>query len=221
VRAAAEAEYGQVPSRELAVRADYAQPPRLGETRLVIARKDAKVPIFLRLYRVQGYAEAAPGRAEALEVLARMLGGDATSALYRRLVVERRLATDVSAYYSGYTRDTGEFGLIARPRPGVSLEALEHAVDEVVAPYLLRTPSSAELKRAKTQLVAGTTFRRDSQFDMASAYGQALVIGLTVLDVQQWPARIQAVTREDVRKAASASLVKKESVTAYLVRASQ
>ena len=221
VRAGAEAEYGPLPAHELVARADYGQPPRLGETRLVIARKDAKVPMFLRLYRVQGYAEAAPGRAEALEVLARLLGGDATSVLYRRLVVERRLATDVSAYYSGYTRDTGEFGFVARPRPGVSLEALEHAFDEAVAPYLRRAPSEAELKRAKTQLVAGVTFRRDSQFDMAAAYGQALAIGLTVFDVQQWPARIQAVTREDVRTAASASLVKKESVTAYLMPGSQ
>jgi zinc protease len=77
------------------------------------------------------------------------------------------------------------------------------------------------LARAKTQLVAGVTFRRDSQFEMASAYGRALAIGLTVFDVQQWPARIQAVTQEDVRKAASVSLVKKESVTATLMPAAQ
>jgi zinc protease len=221
VRAAAEAEYGSLPSRELSVRVDYAQPPRLGETRLVIARKDAKVPMFLRLYRVQSYAEAAPGRAEALEVLARLLGGDATSALYRRLVVERKLATDVSAYYNGYTRDAGEFGFTAHPRPGVSLEALERAIDEVVAPYLRRTASKAELERAKVQLVAGATFRRDSQFELASAYGRELAIGLTVFDVEQWPQRIQAVTQEDMRKAAAASLVKNESVTATLVLAAQ
>ncbi|MGA7674420.1 MAG: pitrilysin family protein [Rhizomicrobium sp.] len=221
VRADAEAEYGQVSSHELAVRCDCAQPPRLGETRLAITRKDVKVPMFLRLYRVESYAEAAPGRAESLEVLAKLLGGDATSALYRRLVVERRLATDVGAYYDGYTRDAGEFGFTAHPRPGVSLETLERAIDEVVAPYLRRAPSKAELARAKTQLVAGATFRRDSQFEMASAYGQALAIGLTVFDVQQWPQRIQAVTREDVLKAASASLVKAESVTATLMPAAQ
>jgi zinc protease len=177
--------------------------------------------MLLRLYRVQGYAEAAPGRAEALEVLARLLGGDTTSALYRRLVVEHKLATDVGAYYDGYTRDTGEFGVVARPRPGVSLEALEHAVDEVIATYLRRTPSKAELARAKTQLVAGVTFRRDSQLELASAYGRALSIGLTMSDVQQWPARVQAVAREDVRKAAASSLVKKESVTAHLVPAAR
>ena len=90
-----------------------------------------------------------------------------------------------------------------------------------MAPYLRRAPAKAELDRAKLQLVAGATFRRDSQFEMASAYARELAIGLTVFDVQQWPARIQAVTREDVRKAAAASLVKSESVTATLLPAAQ
>ncbi len=216
VRAAAESEFGPLPARELVARADYAQPPRLGETHLVIARKNAKAAMFLRLYRVQGYAEAAPGRAETLEVLAKLLGGDAASALYRRLVVERKLATDAGAAYDGYTRDAGVFAVTARPRPGVSPETLERAVDDVIAPYLRRPPTAAELTRAKAQLVAGAAFRRDSPFEMASAYGRALAIGLTVFDVQQWPARIQAVTRENVRKAAAASLAKGESVSAYL-----
>jgi zinc protease len=215
VRSAAEAEYGAVSPHELAARADYGQPPRLGETRLLIARSDAKVPMLLRIYRVQSYAEAAPGHAEALEVLARLLGGDA-SVLYRRLVVERRLATDVSAAFDGYARDAGEFIITAQPRPGVSLEALEHGLDDAMAPYLRKPPSKAELSRAKIQLTSGATFRRDSQFDMASAYARALAVGLTPYDVQQWPSRIQAVSAKDVRDAASDSLLRKESVTAYL-----
>ena len=221
VRTAAEAEYGQLPGRELAVRAEVAQPARLGETRLAVSRKDAKVPMFLRLYRVESYAEASPGEAEALEVLAKLLGGDATSALYRKLVVERKLATDISANYDGFARDAGEFGISAQPRPGVSLEVLEHNIDEVVDDFIRRAPSKSELARGKAQLVAGVTYRRDSQFEMASAYGRALVVGLTAFDVQQWPSRIQVVTGGDVRKVAATALLKKESVTAYLTPASR
>jgi len=221
VRAAAEAEYGQVPSHELAVRVDYAQPQRLGATRLTIARKDAKVPMFLRLYRVESYAEAPPGRAEALEVLARLLGGGSSSVLYRKLVVERKLATSISASYDGYARDSGEFEIEATPRPGVPLETLERAIDEIVSQYTNRAPTKPELKRAKAQLVAGATFRRDGQLDLATAYGMALAIGMTAYDVQQWPQRIQSVAAQDVRKAAVADLVAKESVTAYLMPAAK
>jgi zinc protease len=216
VRAAAEAEYGQLQPRELGARVDYAQPKRLGETRLIINRKDAKVPLFLRLYRVESYAEGAPGEAEALEVLARLLGGDATSALYHKLVVERRIATDVSASYDGYARDAGQFSISATPRPGVSLDTIERAVDEVLNYYFRHVPTKAELVRAKAQLVAGATFRRDSQFEMAAAYARALAIGLTAFDVQQWPTRIQNIKPKDVQNA-SDGLNRLESVTAYLL----
>ncbi len=216
VRTVAESEFGPLPARELGARVDYAQPQRLGESRLVVNRKDAKVPLFLRLYRVASYAEAAPGQAEALEILARLLGGDATSALYRKLVLERRIATDVSADYDGYDRDSGQFTITATPRPGVSLDVIERTIDEVISTYTHRAPSAVELKRAKAQLVAGATFRRDSQFEMASAYARALAVGLTTFDVQQWPARIQAVKAGAVEEAAADSLDRSQSVTAYL-----
>ncbi|MDE2181464.1 MAG: insulinase family protein [Alphaproteobacteria bacterium] len=219
VRAVAESEFGTLPARELQPRADYAQPPRLGETRLAIIRPDAKVPMLLRIYRVPSYGDAAPGRAEALEVLARLLGGDATSVLYRKLVVERHMATDVSVTYDGYRRDAGAFSISVQPRPGASLDAVERAMDDALAPYLKRAPNKAELARAKALLIAGATFRRDSPFDMAQAYAGALGVGLTPYDVQQWPSRIQAVAPKDVLAAASADLVRPESVTATLTPA--
>jgi len=217
VRQVAEAEYGPVQPHELAARVDYAQPHRMGENRFTVYRKDAKVPLFLRLYRVQSYAEAAPGQAEALELLARLLGGDVTSALYHKLVVERRIATDVSVSYDGYARDSGQFSISATPRPGVTLDAIEHAVDEVIATYQHRMPAKDELMRAKAQLVAGAAFRRDSQFELASAYARALAVGLTAADVQQWPARIQGLKPKQVQDAATEALNRNEAVTAYLL----
>lgn len=217
VRQVAESEFGPLPARELGPRIDYAQPRRMGESRIVVNRKDAKVPLFLRLYRVDSYAEAAPGSAEALEVLARLLGGDATSALYHHLVVERHLATDVSASYDGYARDSGQFSITATPRPGVSLDAIERAIDEVIGFYAHHQASKAELQRAKAQLVAGAAFTRDSQFELASAYARAIAVGLTVFDVQQWPARIQAVKPKTLQDAAATGLNRNEAVTAYLM----
>jgi zinc protease len=218
VRAAAEAEYGPLPARERSERAEYAMPPRLGETRIAIARKDAKLPALLRLYRVPSYAEAAPGQAEALEVFAKLLGGDTGSALYRRLVVQKKLAAGVSVSYSGFVRDAGELRILASPGPGVTLDALAQGLDGVLAQYQHRSPSKLELAHAKAQLAAGV--RKETQLALAESYARALAIGLTVYDVEQWPARIEAVTAEDVRKAAL-SLAAKDSVTATLAPVGQ
>jgi len=220
VRAAAEAEFGKLPARELVPRADFAQPPRLAETRMVIARPDVKVPVFERIYRVVSYTEAKPGEAEALETLAQLLGGDATGILYRKLVVDTKLASDVDVSYDGYARDAGEFTISAVPRPGVRLETLEAVTDSVLKAYARVLPKAADLERAKTQLVADATYQRDSQYQLATAYGQALAIGLTVDDVEEWPDRIRAVTGQALRDAAANDLDRREAVTAYLKPAS-
>ena len=218
VRKMAQDAYGKVPARELQPRAEPAEPPRLAETRMAIARPDARVPVFSRLYRVPSYSTGRPGVAEALETYAQLLGGDQTSILYRVLVEQKKLATDAGAGYDGFARDAAEFSVYAVPRPGVSLEQLEKAVDQVLGGMMANAPQANDLTRAKTGLVASTTYRRDSKYSLASAYGQALAIGLTVDDVNEWPQRIRAVTAPDVQGAAK-RLNRREAVTAYLVPA--
>jgi zinc protease len=78
-------------------------------------------------------------------------------------------------------------------------------------------PGIADMERAKTQLVADAVYQRDSQYELASAYGQALAIGLTAQDVQDWPDRIRAVSPDAVKKAAGSDILKREAVTGYLL----
>jgi len=175
-----------------------------------------QVPLMERVYRVPSYAQAAPGQAESFEMLAQVMGGDQTATLYRVLVEEKKLATDAGASYDGFARDAGEFSVYAVPRAGVSLETLEKAIDQVMQGFTGAQAKAADLTRAKTQLVASVTYRRDSQYAMASAYGQALMIGLTVDDVNEWPARIRAVDAGGIQKAAQ-RLIRRNAVTAYLI----
>ena len=216
VRKLAQDIYGKVPARTLEPRAEFTEPPRLAESRMTIVRSDTRVPLFMRIYRVPSYTQGRPGQAEGLETYAQLLGGDQTSVLYRVLVEQKKLATDAGTNYEGNVRDAGEFTVYAVPRPGVSLEALEKAMDQVLSVSALALPRDNDLNRAKTQLVASVTYRRDSQFALASAYGQALTIGMTVDDVNEWPARIRAVNAESVRKAAQL-LSRKEAVNTYLL----
>jgi zinc protease len=216
IRRMAQDAYGKVPARELQPRSEPAEPPRMAETRMTVTRADARVPVVSRLYRVPSYSTARPGVAEGLETYAQLLGGDQTSILWRVLVEQKKLATDAGASYDGFARDAAEFSVYAVPRQGVSLEQLEKAVDQVLGSTMTNAPQVADLNRAKTGLVASVTYRRDNQFSMASAYGQALAIGLTVDDVNEWPARIRAVTAADVQGAAK-RLNRREAVTAYLV----
>lgn len=216
VRRLAQTHYGRLPRRALAARSDPAAPPRMTETRLAAEHPDVRQSLLLRIYRVPSYVTAAPGEAEALEVLADLLGGGAASRLYKGLVVERKLASAAGAWFAGAARGMTEFGVYAYPRDGVSLAALEKGMNAILADIKSAPPDTAELERTKTVLVADAVYARDSQATMARIYGEALSIGLTVEDVQVWPERIRAVTAEEVQAAAKARLIERESVTGTL-----
>lgn len=218
VLALARESYGRIPAR--------AEPPRRNRTKepphrahRLVSLSDEKVeqPAHERVFLVPSYRTAAPGEAEALEILAHMLGGGATSALYETLVVEEKIAVGAGAYYLGSAVDDTRFWVYATPAPDVSLDALDQAIDRVIRKFVEEPIDAAHLTRAKTRLVADAVYAQDSQASLARWYGEALAVGLTIDDVVAWPARMEAVTAADVTAAAAKWLDKRRSVTGFLL----
>jgi zinc protease len=107
------------------------------------------------------------------------------------------------------------------PKPGVSLQQLEAAIDTVVGEVVTRGITADELERAKTRLIAEAVYAEDNQATLARWYGSALATGQTVESVRDWPNRIRAVTVESVQRAARTWLDPRRSVTGYLVKSLQ
>ncbi|CUU43119.1 protease3 [Blastochloris viridis] len=220
VRAMAERTYGKVaPRAEIEPRQRPAEPEPRAHRLVTLADPRVAQPSIQRHYLVPSYSRAAPRAAEALDVLAHVLGAGQTSRLHRKLVVDQKLATSTMAWYHGSTLDQSKFGLWASPRPGVELPALEAAIDAVIAEIAETGVSEDEIVRAKTGMVADTVYAQDSQSALARIYGVALTTGSTVEDVQSWPARIKTVTAAEVQAAARTWLEKRRAVTGYLIKA--
>ena len=64
---------------------------------------------------------------------------------------------------------------------------------------------------------ASAVFARDSFQAGGRVLGGALAIGLTVADVEAWPDRIAAVTKDQIRNAARHVFQLKHSVTSLLL----
>ena len=148
------------------------------------------------------YRTAADGEAEALELLSEVLSGGRTSRLYRELVVERGIAAGAGAFYDGSPLDIGRFGLAFTPAEGESVEEVEAAIRAELARLAEEGPSEAELDRARDRLLVSTVFARDSQAAMARILGASFALGSTLEEIRSWPARLAAVTPEDVAEAA-------------------
>ena len=196
------------------------EPAPIAARRVSMTDPRVSVATLQRSYIAPSY-RMAKGKptAEALDLLAQVLGGGSTSRLYRSLVIEQQFATEAGAWYSGNALDTGTFGVYAVPQPGKEIAPLETALDALLADIVEKGVTEEELTLAKNLLIAQTTYALDSSAQLARMFGQTLAIGGTVEDVTGWDDRIQNVTLDDVRNAAAEVLVLRASVTSTLLPA--
>ena len=222
VKADAEATYGKIkPRAEIAPRRRPMEPVQEAPRTVTLADARVEQPSVSRVYLAPSRLSAKPGESQALEVLARVLGGGVNSRLYRKLVVEQNLALDAGAYYTSTALDYGKFGVYGVPKPGKSLFEVEAAIDAVIADVIERGVTADELALAKNRLIADAVYAQDNQATLARWYGAALATGETVDMVHNWPDDIRAVTADAVQEAARIWCNRRSSVTGYLVNSLQ
>jgi zinc protease len=210
--------YGKVARRsELGPRLRPQEPQPVAMRQVTLADPRVAQPSLNRSYLVPSLTTARAD-AEALDVLAHILGAGATSRLYRALVIDQGLAADAGAWYQGAALDATRFGVYASPRPGTGLIRLEQALDAVIAELAEHGVTADELARAKTRLIADFVYAQDNQMALARFYGLALTTGSSIEDVQGRATRIRAVSADQVREAARRWLDQRRSVTGYLVK---
>ncbi len=103
-----------------------------------------------RFYRVWNVPEFGTAGNDYLNLVARVLTAGKSSRLYKRLVYDDQIATNVSSYVDD-KEITGQFYIEATAKPGVDLKKVEAAINEEMATFLKEGPTPAELERAKTQ----------------------------------------------------------------------
>ncbi len=140
--------FGTLPSRPPPPRVTTATPPLAAPVRVEV-RED----VDLARVALGWIAPPAYGPDDAaLEVAATVLAGGRATRLYRALVTDESVATDVGAYL-----DANELASIvmvtATGKRGVSGADLERRLDAVVADLGRSGPSSAELARAKRRVL--------------------------------------------------------------------
>ncbi len=106
-----------------------------------------------RIYKVWNVPQHGSPDEDYLDLLAAVLSQGKTSRLYKRLVYDDQIATNVSAF-SANEEIGGQFHIQATARPGDDLTKVEKAVDEELARLLADGPTAAEMERVKNQSTA-------------------------------------------------------------------
>ncbi|MBX2805823.1 MAG: insulinase family protein [Hyphomicrobiales bacterium] len=209
--------YGKVEPVDNIARSDrIEEPDHAAPRRVILADERVSQENLSRHYLGPSYTNADEREAEALTLLSSVMGANATGRLYRKLVVEEKIASSAGAWFSADAIDYGRFGVYAIPQGEATLADVEASIDQAIEEIKQNGVTEAELERARKEMIAQLVYSEDSQFNLARTYGWALAIGRTVEDLQKRAERLKAVSLDDIKAAAKKHLVLERSVTGEL-----
>ncbi len=142
--------FGDIPAGPPVARYEQWIPKIPGTRRQTVSDRVPHARLY-KVWNIPAYGEANTGY---LELVSRVLTSGKTSRLFKRLVYDDQIATDVSAYVDA-REIGGQFGIVVTARPGADLAQIEKAVDEEVGRFLAKGPTPEELQRVKAGYVAG------------------------------------------------------------------
>jgi predicted Zn-dependent peptidase len=178
-------------------------PETFASPRREIVEDDVAVPrIFLAcrtpVFGSRGYYDAS--------VISGVLGSGRGSWLHQRLVRERQLASAATAFTFDLSKGSDLLVIDATARPGVSAEALERGVDEVLDDFRTTGPTSGDLARVLAQTETDFVASMQSAGDRAEQLSRfATYFGEPQLLNEQL-SHYRAVTVDRVRRMAAERL---------------
>lgn len=141
--------FGAIPSGPPVTHFDKWIAPRTGEQRQVA---QDRVP-QARLYKVWNVPGIGTAENDYLNLASDILVSDKASRLYKRLVYDEQIATDVGAFMD--QREIGSLFIVqVTAKPAGDLAAIEKAVNEEMQKLFVVPPAQDELDRVRTQIFA-------------------------------------------------------------------
>ncbi len=213
----AEQYFGKLKPKTLPARKPQVEPAQIGE-RNIIVKAPAK-----QAYLLMGYHVPAVNNPQqdwepyALEVLAGVLSGNPAARLNQRLVRETQLAVDVSAGYDLLSRGRlSLFELDGTPSEGKTVAELKAALLAQIEKVKESGVTVEELDRVKAGVIAADVYQRDSMFYQAMQIGTVESIGFSWKILDEYPAKLRAVTPEQVQAVAKKYLLQDNLTIATL-----
>lgn len=190
--------YGIIQRADTPVRARTTSPPFISQTSVTLQHDSIKEPQFRRTYRVPSYRQNAQASL-TLEVMAEIIGGGSTSRLYKALVIDQKLATNISLSYNSAAWNDSTLSIVATPVSVDKIDTLQNAIDTQLRKIVMNGITDKELNDTITRMQGDAIYARDSLSGPAMVIGYNLITGATLDAIEYWPQRIRIVTKEQIQ----------------------
>ena len=209
VKRLAEKYFGSIPSGEKAVKQIPVEPKQTEERKSEV-RADVPLDALYKVYHM-------PARLDKnyypVDLLSDILSAGKSSRLYQKLVKEKKLFSEVSAYITG-SLDPGLFVFEGKLVKGVSMKDAETALQEEINHVLQNEIDAVELEKVKNRVESQTEFAEMELLHKAMNLAYAELLGNPEL-VNEEKKYYQAVTAADILREAKNVLRNENCSTLY------
>ncbi len=214
--------YGQIDNGDAIARPQWPDVPNMyGESLIVHKHKSVRQPVWRRLYRVPSLGQDYQ-KALAFMIADNIIGGN-TGRLYQSIVVEQKLASAASFYYSGVSVGDANASIGVTPMEGVASSQIDRAIADILNDIAMNGVTDEELAQAVSKLQDESVYERDSLTGPAMMLGYQLISGVSLDQAETWVNDLANVSASDVQNVVANYLISTadnyHAVTGHLVPA--
>jgi zinc protease len=207
IKAMAEKWFGPIPAGDKYVRNLPQEPVQNDERRETVTAKVPLNDVYIA-FQMEGRLD---NSYYAVELMSDILSRGNSSRLYRSLVKDKPLFSEVHAYITG-SLDTGMFVLEGKPLEGISIEQAEQALWQEVEKLKTEEVPADELTKVKNKTESTLVFSEMSLLDKAMNLAFYELMG-DAANFNQESERFLAVTAQQIKEQANIIFRKENSST--------
>ena len=219
VRTLANRYFGPISRRDLPVIKPPLELAAPGE-RTITQYIDHQIPNLSMAFNVPSLStQADPHTVPALELLSELLGGGDSSLLKSTLWRGEELLISVGTHYNGISRGDELFSIgatlnLKKMKP---LSEVQERIWAVIESLKHTPPSSSDLERARTRIIARHVFNRDDLQNQALYLGELDIAGLSSEHDENRLQILRTITPADIQHAAKVFLTRDRLTISYVL----
>lgn len=187
--------------------------PEQTEYRSLTVERDVPINSIYRAYRMCSRRDE---EYHTIDMLSDILSRGNSSRLYKNLIKDKQLFSDINAYVMG-DFDKGLFVISGKVNDGVSIEDAEAGIDAEIAKVQNELISDTELQKCKNKIESTVTYSEIDVLNKATNLAISELIGDADL-INQEIANYQKVTAEKIKEQANKILRKTNCSTLFYLK---
>ncbi len=184
--------------------------PKQNEARRLTVERDVPANAIYKAYHMCSRTDDAY---HTVDIISDILSRGNSSRLYKSLIKEKQLFTEISAYVMG-DFDNGLFVISGKTPDHVKMEDAEKGIFEEIEKIRMELVGETELQKCKNKVESSVTFSETDVLTKATNLAISELLGDASL-INQEIEKYAAVTREQIKEQANAILDENNCSTLY------